>query len=338
MIRRTAFVAPLLAAGLLAGACSYDETPLPEASEPTTPPTAAPVTCKNTPDTLRSVPPSTAGGDTVDTIRNRDDGSGGKGLIVIGVSADTYRMASGATTIRGFDIDIAKAIAARLFGVDESQLGQHIQWKVITAAQRIPYLQDGTVDMVVRNMTITCDRKDLIDFSAPYYQATQKMLFRRGLVNDDGEDVAETYDDVTDLAGLTICAPLGSTSLTNITTVEPKAKTDPAPNHTGCLVKLQKGEVDAITGDDTVLAGLAAQDPDAVVPDDQPALESTYGEPYGVGIKKGNEDLVAFVNAVLEDLRRSGAWDQLYRKWLAGFLGKTVQENPGAVPPKPTYE
>jgi polar amino acid transport system substrate-binding protein len=333
MIRKSTFLAPLVAAGLLVSACSYDDTPLPEAAEATTPAPATPVDCDNTSATLESTPPSTAGGPTVDDIVNRDNGNGGRGLIVIGVSADTYRMASGATTIRGFDIDIAKAIAARLFGVDESQLGQHIQWKVITAAERIPDLQAGVtepdhVDMVVRNMTITCDRKELIDFSAPYYQATQKMLFR-------GEELADSYHSTDDLAGLRICAPTGSTSLTNITAANKDAIISPAPNHTGCLVKLQKGEVDAITGDDTVLAGLAAQDPFAIVPDIQPDLEPSYGEPYGVGIAQGNEDLVAFVNAVLEDLHDSGEWDQLYRKWLEDYL---PENNRGATQPTPTYQ
>jgi polar amino acid transport system substrate-binding protein len=236
--------------------------------------------------------------------------------------------------LQGFDIDIAKAIAEKIFGSSD-ELGKHLQFKVITAAERIPDLQDGTVDMVVRNMTITCDRWEQVAFSAEYYHATQKILFR-------GEELADSYHSVSDLAGLRICAPIGSTSLTNIKTAEPKAIIAPAVNHTGCLVKLQQGEVDAITGDDTVLAGLAAQDPYAVVPNDpslpngQPALEPDYGEPYGVAVSKDNPELAAIVNGVLEDLHRTGAWDRMYRKWFYPYLGGP-DDNKGAIEPQLIY-
>jgi len=297
---------------LLGTGCSGDETPLPSPSKAAAASPAAPVDCTNNDSTVASYPPSTAGGPTLDEIRGRDHG---QGRLVVGVSADTYRMgaqAPGSLRLEGFDIDIARAVARAIFGPN-ANLGQRIQFKVITAADRITDLEDGTVDMVVRNMTITCDRWEQIAFSAEYYHATQKMLFR-------DQDLADSYHAVSDLAGKRICAPTGSTSLTNISDAEPDAIITPAATHTGCLVKLQQGAVDAITGDDTVLAGLAAQDPYTIVPDDQPQLESDYGEPYGVGVNKNAKDLAAFINAVLADMNRTGEWQHIYHKWLEPYL------------------
>ena len=126
---------------------------------------------------------------------------------------------------------------------------------------------------MVRNFTINSCRKEQIDFSAVYYQATQKVLV--------AADVADSYTGPESLAGKKVCAPNGSTSLVNIERGNPTQSSFPRPDHTGCLIKFQRDEVDAITGDDTVLAGLAAQDPYAVVPEDQ---RSFSVEPYGVGL------------------------------------------------------
>ena len=149
-----------------------------------------------------------------------------------------------------------------------------------------------------------------------------------------------------------VCAPIGSTSLVNITNPdlggEPDADIVPATNHTGCLIKFQQGEVDAITGDDTVLAGLAAQDPYAVVPPPCEDGETTRcqnpitDEPYGIGVPKGQEDLVRFVNYVLEQMIEGdgGEWQRGYNRWLRGPLGECTEDcAPGdqGVPPDRRY-
>lgn len=328
MIRTSnlALGAAFLASALLVSSCGYDETPLPEPPKaaPTTP--APPADCTSDASTLASYDPSQSWpGDAIERIKDR-------GRLIVGVSADTYRMAAPnreSGVLEGFDIEIAKAIARRIFGAD-FRLGRNIQWRVITAADRIRLLEEGEVDLVVRAFTINCDRWSQIAFSAQYYHATQKVLLR--------EDLADDYNDVSDLDGVRVCAPTGSTSLTNITAVEDGAIVVPAANHTGCLVKLQQGDVDAITGDDTVLAGLAAQDPFAVVPEDQPELapsddgEPPYGEPYGVGANAADKDLVALVNDVLEELRNrqpgQPSWDQIYARYLEDFLGPASQPEP----------
>ena len=192
-----------------------------------------------------------------------------------------------------------------------------VQLRVITAADRLPVLQKDEVDVVVRNMTINCSRWESIAFSAEYYASGQKILVRKG------SDIT----GLSTLAGHKVCAPTGTSSLDNLRRLAPKATAVEAPNHTSCMVKFQQGDVDAITGDDTVLAGLASQDPYAVVLKEKPFTS----EPYGIGVNKDHVDLVRFINGVLEKMRGDGAWENSYRTWLAPTLGRS----PGQ--PRPQY-
>lgn len=222
-----------------------------------------------------------------------------RGVLRVGVSADTVLMGSRnplTGQIEGFDIDVARAVAQAVFGDAD-----RIQFRVITASQRIPVLADHEVDLVVRAFTITCARWEQIAFSSEYYHAGQKVLVERG-------SAATSLDD---LAGSRVCAPAGTTTLTRLEDY-PNVTAVPADTHTACLALFQQGQVDAITGDDTVLAGLAVQDPYARV-----VGEAISDEPYGVGVAADQVDLVRFVNAVLESTKADGRWASSYQTWLA---------------------
>ncbi|HVK27482.1 MAG TPA: glutamate ABC transporter substrate-binding protein [Nocardioides sp.] len=306
----------LTAALLLLGACGYDETvvPEPKAAESTPAAGTKPVQCDNP---TQSYAPSTDRGAARAQLLNKD-------RLVVGVSADTFQMGWANpfknSEIQGFDIDVAQAIADAL-DVD-------LQLRVISAAERPTLLgapSDGKkheqeIDLVARNYTMNCTRWSQIGFSAVYYNATQKVLVR-----EDDVDAFETKG-LKSLSGKRVCAPAGSTSIDNIKKIQPDVETVPAANHTGCLVKFQQGEVDAITGDDTVLAGLAAQDPYAKVPEQ----EKLTDEPYGIGANKDDVDLIRFVNSVLEERRSNGDWQASYNTWLKTYLGD-------ATPPTPQY-
>lgn len=308
-VRRPRALAALLVAGSLAlGACGYDATtvPKPKGSETTPAAPAKPVECDNA---TQSYSPS----------NNRDKARaelGNKDLLVVGVSADTLKLGSADPfekfEIQGFDIDVADAIA--------KALGVGVRLQVISAADRIPLLESGEIDIVARNMTMNCDRWTKIGFSAVYYNATQKVLVRSSDID------AFEKRGVKSLAGKRVCAPAGSTSIDNIKESEPDVVPVPASNHTGCLVKFQNGEVDAITGDDTVLAGLVAQDKYAVVPEQ----EKLTDEPYGIAANKDDVDLIRFINSVLEERRSNGDWQASYNTWLKPYLGD-------ATPPTPQY-
>jgi polar amino acid transport system substrate-binding protein len=295
----------------------YSPTPLP--SEAPTPqptsgaPTSKPAKCGNPlasyePSGPLPSPETLPNGSTMAKIQKR-------GRLIAGVSADTYLLGSrnpSTGEIEGFDIDMVKAVAKAIFGNEN-----RYQLKVITAAQRIPVLEKGDVDIVARNMTINCDRWKQIAFSTEYYQSGQKILVRKG----------SKANSISDLAGQKVCAPIGTSSMDNLIKEAPKAIPVGADTHTGCLVLFQEGKVAAITGDDTVLAGLAAQDPYAVVPDQRAFTK----EPYGLGFNKKDVDFVRFVNARLDEMRTDGEWTRIYNRWLRDSLG------PAPKPPIPVY-
>ena len=171
-------------------------------------------------------------------------------------------------------------------------------------------------------MTITCARWKEIAFSSEYYRSGQKVLVRLGEKTESGGPIT----GIEDLAGKKVCAPNGSTSMDKLRTFT-DIEAVGADTHTGCLVLFQQGAVDAITGDDTVLAGLAAQDPYADVVQ-APAFTA---EPYGLGVNQQHVDFVRFVNGVLEEMRADGRWTKSYNTWLADSLGKAP------APPQPVY-
>ena len=297
-------VATLAAASLLAG-CSllgYAPTPLPGRLATPQPTAAAPTTPATCTDALASYAPDGAlpkagempSGSTMRKIQDR-------GRLIAGVSADTFLLGSHNPLngrVEGFDIDMVKAVAKAIFG-DETKY----ELKVITAAQRIPSLQNGSVDIVARNMTINCDRWTQIAFSSEYYRSGQKILVRRG----------SKATSIADLAGQKVCAPKSTSSMDNLIKRAPKAIPVGADNHTGCLVLFQQGEVAAITGDDTVLAGFSAQDPYAKVIGD-----AFTSEPYGLGTAPNDVDFTRFVNFVLEDMRKDGTLTALTNKYMKG--------------------
>jgi polar amino acid transport system substrate-binding protein len=224
-----------------------------------------------------------------------------RGRLIVGVDQNTYLFgfrdaASG--QIVGFDIDIAREVARAIFGDPDK-----IQLKAITSAQRIPYVSDGTVDLVADTMTINCARWKQVAFSTDYYNAGQRVLVAK----------SSPVKGIADLGGKKVCAAAGSTSIVNIANAASKPVPVAVSDWTDCLVLLQQNQIDAISTDDTILAGLAAQDPNLHLVGD-PFTQ----EPYGLAMKKESADLVGFVNGVLDRMRADGTWGKLYAKWLGG--------------------
>jgi polar amino acid transport system substrate-binding protein len=251
-------------------------------------------TCDVRHSSLRPEVGNPASGATVAAIKAR-------GRLIVGVDQNTYLFgyrdpASG--QIVGFDIDIAREIAGALFGNPNA-----VQFTAITSAQRIPAVQSGQVDLVARTMTITCDRLQQVDFSSDYFDAGQRVLVPRD----------STATSIGDLGGKKVCAAAGSTSITNIAA----AASHPIPvsvaDWTDCMVLLQQGQVAAISTDDTILLGMAAQDPNTKLVGDR-----FTDEPYGIAVNKNANDLLRFVNGVLERIRTDGTWAKIYAKWLPG--------------------
>jgi polar amino acid transport system substrate-binding protein len=136
-----------------------------------------------------------------------------------------------------------------------------------------------------------------------YYDAGQRVLVSR----------SSPVKSMDDLAGMRVCAAAGSTSIRNIANYKSKPIPVSVQDWTDCVVLLQQGQVDAISTDDTILAGMAQQDPNLQLVG--PAFTK---EPYGLAISKDAPDLVRFVNGVLDRMRRDGTLSRINATWLKG--------------------
>ncbi|HEX4532100.1 MAG TPA: glutamate ABC transporter substrate-binding protein [Acidimicrobiia bacterium] len=240
-----------------------------------------------------------------------------RGRLVVGVDQGTlhwgYRDPRDGT-INGLDVDILRQIALAIFGSDPDA---HLQFKTLTTAERIQAVESGKVDMVASLLTATCDRWNDVDFSTVYYDAHQDVLV----------PIGSPVQTVTALAGKTVCATRGSTSITNIQQKVPTVKIYPVDTRADCLVALQDGQVDAITSDDTILHSFQDQEEKS----DTRLLEQPLeAEPYAIAMPKHHEDLVRFVNDVLDRMRNDGTLELLYGKWLG-------VDPPPPPPPAPVY-
>jgi polar amino acid transport system substrate-binding protein len=291
----------------------------PDLPGPTTPPTeeaaptTAPVTCTN-PAASRRPDATVATGSYMDTvIRPR-----GRLRVGVDVSKQLFTSFNPLTKqFEGFDIEIAKQVAASLFGDPNA-----IEYVAIPTSERLNVLTGQNtvvdpVDMVADTFTMTCARTTEIDFSTEYFTAGQRLLVRD---DDPTTSLAEMGPDRK------VCAAAGSTSVDNILALPNHPEVVQVTQQADCLVLMQQGEVDAVSTDDTILAGMVAQDPNLRVVG--PRISS---EPYGIGLPKGHPEWVRYVNSVLDDMRTSGRWDQLYNAFLSEPLG------PSTGPPPPVY-
>ncbi len=241
-----------------------------------------------------------------------------RGYLKVGVDQSTYLWGyrdPSTGQLSGFDIDMLRQVALAIFGSSDPK---YIRFVIVPNADRVQAVESGQVDVVAETMTINCEREKSVDFSTVYYLAGQKILVSEN----------STITGPQDLGGKRVCATKGSTSLENLVAsgmprnIELWAVND----ETDCLVMLQQGQVDAISTDDAILLGLAAQDPNTkVVP--EAAFSS---EPYGMAISKAHPDFTRFVNGVLAQLRANGTWTQIYDTTLGPYTKSAAPAPPAA--------
>ena len=237
-----------------------------------------------------------------------------RGRLIAGVDQNTLLfgyLKPSTGRIEGFEIDLLREVARAIFGNPNA-----IEFKALTTAERLPFVQRGAVDIVADAVTMTCDRRRQVDFSTTYYDAAQRLL----------EPANAAPAGASDVAGERVCATRGSTSLQTLVQKAPAAHPYPVEQRTDCLVALQQGRVDAITSDDAILLGFRAQDPNTKIIGARLA-----DEPYGMAINRAHPDLVRFVNGVLAQMRADGRWAVIYKKWLGGVTSRTP------APPRPHY-
>jgi glutamate transport system substrate-binding protein len=206
--------------------------------------------------------------------------------------------------IEGFDVDFGQAIADKL-GVEPNFIEA-------ISDNRIPFLQDGTVDLVLSTMTINAERAQEIGFSEPYYIARGRIL-----VPQDSD-----ITGVDDLAGKKVCTALGSTYEETLKEQAPKADLRLVDSYSECLELVQNGAVDAVSTDDVILTGMIIQDDTLKLTEGEPLTT----EPYGAGLPLDDAEFKEFVDGVLEEYKSDGGWAESYEKWVGQYTGE--QQDP----------
>ena len=241
-----------------------------------------------------SLAATACGGDKKD-----DNGSSGGKKIAIGIKFDQPGLGQKTPQgYAGFDVDVATYVAKKLgYGSDQ------IEWKESKSADRETMLQRGDVQFIAATYSITPEREQKVDFAGPYLLAHQDVLLR-------ADETA--IKAPKDLNGKKLCSVSGSTSAQNLK-AKLNLKTDLVtyPTYSACLSGLQSGAIDALTTDDSILAGYAAQ----------AQFKGKFklgnfkmtNENYGIGVKKGS-DLKAKINTALESMVSDGSWAAAVKK------------------------
>jgi polar amino acid transport system substrate-binding protein len=204
---------------------------------------------------------------------------------------------------KGFDIDMIKQISKAIFG-DEN----HVEYRFVTTPERIPLVENGTIDVVSASVTITCGRWKQVAFASHNYDDSARIMVSK----------TSPMKSFKDLGKGKVCATKGSSSIyylrhrANL----PQSQVVEVGDNVDCLVGLQRGELDAIMSLVAVLDGLQGQDPSTAIvgPPIFPALQ-------GMIVSLCHKDFARFINGVQDQMRADGRWDKLNDQWLKPWLG-----------------
>ncbi len=252
---------------------------------------------------------------------NEGGGGGGGGedgggeTITIGIKFDQPGLGfDEGGSYSGFDVDVAKYVANEL-GFSEDQ----IEWKEAPSANRENLLANNDVDMIFATYSITDERKQTVSFAGPYFVAGQDLLVPKD------SDIAGPED----LEGKNLCSVTGSTSAQKIKDQYPGVNLVEQPGYAECVSVMGGGQIDAVTTDDIILAGLAAQETNA-------GQFKVVGNPfseerYGVGLPK-DSDRCEDINAAITKMIEEGAWEEAITK---NTEGADYSFNEELNPPEP---
>jgi ABC-type amino acid transport substrate-binding protein len=204
--------------------------------------------------------------------------------------------------VEGFDVDLGRFIA--------EELGVEPKFIEAISDNRIPFLERGTVDLILSTMTINQERDTEIDFSQPYYIAQGRILVPQG----------SEIGGLQDLNGRSVCTALGSTYEETIRERAPDADLRLVDKYSECLTLLQTDAIDAISTDDVILTGMIIEDDSLEMVGNRLTVE-----PYGVGIKEGDRQMQRFVDGVLRQVEEDGRWEEIYQQWVGRHIDREAQ-------------
>jgi glutamate transport system substrate-binding protein len=227
-------------------------------------------------------------------------GGGEKGnTIVIGTKFDQpgLGMRNPDGTMSGFDVDVATYVAKEL-----GYTAEQIEWKESPSGQRENLIANGQVTYIVATYSITDARKEKVDFAGPYLITGQSLLVRADNTDITGPESLENNKK--------LCSVSGSTPAQRIKDKYPGVQLQQYDTYSACVEALKNGAIDAVTTDEVILAGYAAQSPGSFKIAGKPFSE----ERYGIGLKKDDTELRTKVNDALAKMESDGSWKAAFEK------------------------
>lgn len=237
---------------------------------------------------------------TLETVKKR-------GKLVAGVKTDFppfgYVDASGKNL--GFDVDVAHLFAKALFR-DENQ----VELVAVTSGNRIPFLQSGKIDIIIATVTITDERRQVVEFSDPYFLSGSLLLAPK----------ASTIRGLDDLAGKTVAVIQGAIQDKDVEQLAPRANRIKFGKVSEAVLAVKGGRADAYAHDDILVLTLVKENAEL-----KAVGKPFMPRPYGIAVRKGDTEFIQWVNAQLAAMRKDGTYDGLWKKYFSELEGSLVK-------------
>ena len=210
--------------------------------------------------------------------------------------------------LEGFEIDLAKAMTKKILGPD----GKCV-FVPVTSGTRVPLLKNGNIDAIMATMTITPERQKQVDFTHSYFDAGQSLLVKKG----------SPIKNINDLnhPGKVVLGVSGSNSVKNVAKYAPKARVLQLSDYAQAMTALKSKQGNALTTDNGILYGMAAENPGYEV-----VGGNFTKEPYGIAVNKNQARLRNKLNWALKKVEEDGTYNRLLLKWFGNVKGFNYQE------------
>ena len=223
-----------------------------------------------------------------------------RGYLKVGINTDLkpFGFIDKNGNITGFDADLARYIAQYLLNNPE-----RVEFIPVTPGNRIIKASTGEADIIIATMTITPQRREILEFSIPYESAGQAVLLKS----------TSKITSISDLSGQNVGVIWGTTAEKNMLTLVPGANVVGFKSYNEAYKALKSGYVNAVTSDDTILNRFALEDKEVKL------LHKKYSkEPYGIGFRKGKgaAKLKNALDFAITDMKQKNVISRLKKKWL----------------------
>src|SRR2546422_3650364 len=223
---------------------------------------------------------------TLETVKKR-------GKLIAGVKTDfpPFGTVDAAGKNVGFDVDVAHRFAKALFN-DEQQ----VELVAVTSGNRIPFLQSSKIDIIIATVTITDERRQVVEFSEPYFMSGSLLLVPR----------SSPVRGLDDLAGKTVAVVQGAIQDKDVEQLQPKANRIKFGKVSEAVLAVTGGRADAYAHDDILVLTLVKEHADL-----KAVGKPFMPRPYGIAVRKGDTDFIKWVNGELAKMRKDGTYERL---------------------------